>query len=170
MHDRCWLWFNKSKKYRIKQEPSNFFPSSWLIWFLDYMALTELCSRPCCPHFHLKCSFFPSLFFCFFFNIELGLLIKLMCKKNVINVKLMAESNLILALNAQRAPCGGGWLGAFAQTVQWKKLLPSLPFKYDSRSSGSHRGFHCIDLHWWFLCFPLCLAQCDLWVSQAHKD
>lgn len=31
-----------------------------------------------------------------------------MCEKNVINVKLMAESNLILALSAQRAPHGEG--------------------------------------------------------------
>lgn len=30
-----------------------------------------------------------------------------MCEKNVINVKLMAGSNLISALNAQRAPHGG---------------------------------------------------------------
>lgn len=58
-----------------------------------------------------------------------------------------------------------GWRRAFAETVQWKRHLP---FEYDSHSSGSHRGFCLIDLHRWFLCFPLCSAQCDLWATQAH--
>lgn len=52
--------------------------------------------------------FFLSLFLVFFSSLKLGSLIELMCKKNVINAKLMAGSNLISALNAQRAPHGGG--------------------------------------------------------------
>lgn len=56
----------------------------------------------------------------------------------------MAGSNLISALNAQRAPHGGGrrglggdwWRRDVTKTVQWKKkLLPALPFKYDSSFS-----------------------------------
>lgn len=89
----------------------------------------------------------------------------------------MAGSNLISALNAQRAPHGGRWgIGGVdddrtsqrLSSGKKKKLLPALPFKYDSSFSASHRSFCRIDLHWWFLCFPLCLAQCDLWLIQAH--
>lgn len=81
----------------------------------------------------------------------------------------MAGSNLISALNAQRAPHGGVMTtGRHKDCPVEKKLLPALPFKYDSSFSASHGGFCRIDLHWWFLCFPLCLAQCDLWLIQAH--
>lgn len=61
----------------------------------------------------------------------------------------MAGSHLILALNAQRAPGGGGGRRhrAFAESDHWKKLPPAPSFKYDIRSSGSHRGFGRIDLH-----------------------
>lgn len=68
--------------------------------------------------------FFRSLILVFFSSLKLGSLIELMCEKNVINAKLMAGSNLISALNAQRAPHGGGWgwwRRDITKTVQWEK-------------------------------------------------